>query len=262
VPSRAEIASSLPGSRAVVHNAWMRRAVLVVLALAGCGRLEFDARGNAGDANGDSSSAPSFTYSNAMGWGTLNTGTSYTQSYTVNGASPAILVVTAGGDSTSTVDSVTFAGLPLIRAGESICWNIHVSMFYLLGPPAITGDLVATYPQPMGRAMMAVVLEGVAAASPVASGDSRRSNGPISTTVSVSTAPAVLVDALGTYNATGMAAVGEVDQVFLGDVAAGGYRLSAMSLMPVATTGSKVMSWEDQAGATEYCQVVLAFADD
>jgi hypothetical protein len=249
----------------VGHNTEVSRAALLVLSLSGCGRVGFDATFDSavdGAGDGGGSGSPTFTYSNAMGWGTLSTGTTYTQSYTVTAGSPAVLVVTAGGDSTSSVVSVTFGGIPMVRGDMSAGDTVNVSMFYLANPPAMTGNLVATYPQPMARSLMAVVLEGVAAASPTATARSTRSTGPISTSVTVPSAPAVLVDALGTYNATSPAAVGESGQVILRAVSAGGFQLGAMSLKPVATVGPTDMSWNAQNGADDYCHIILAFADD
>lgn len=77
----------------------------------------------------------------------VNTGSASLASFTVADNPDRLLVVAVGGEyntNATTVSSVTFAGQPLIKAGEAIQTPTAASLWYLLNPPATTGSVVVT----------------------------------------------------------------------------------------------------------------------
>ena len=256
------------------------RGVVVFVALLGCGRIGFELSDRNGavdaamgtdaartDAARTDASAlvdtavPAFQVLSPMAWGNIAAGTSLTQSYTVPTSASAVLVVAAGGDVAANGTSVTFDGTPLVVGEQVTGTTLTLTLFYLDNPPAVTANLVASYPQPMGRVLMALVLEGTGA-TPIASARNTAASAPISTMISVPSGPAVLIDAQNTYDATTLPAVEESGQMLLATASNGGFDIGAMSLLEVANAGTTVVGWQAQQNCTDYSEVVLAFTRD
>jgi len=220
--------------------------------------------------DGDTAPLPIVIH-NAEGVTSIGNQSALTRSFTVPAVSNRMLLVGAGCDIAASIPSAEFAGKALPRAVERIGAYGSSALFYLIDPPAGTADLVVTFPngQATLRGLVAVVLEGVEPAPPEKTSAHNTNTSPITTTQSVLTDGAVVVDlvtALFTTitSKTGLPSAANSKQQVLHIVDFGnGFTPAAMSAVLDNPIGDVQLGWSftsPSAAVVEMTHLVVTIA--
>ncbi|MGF1453674.1 MAG: PKD domain-containing protein [Opitutales bacterium] len=135
---------------------------------------------------------------------TVSGGSSSFSGVTVPDVANRVLVVTVGSESGAQVSAMTFGGQSLTQAAAISEGASHVSIWYLVNPPATTASINASWPSnPFnGPSMAYYVVSGIEQSNPIAATGSDSVSSGSSTSVTLTGAPSAsfAVDAITTNN--------------------------------------------------------------